>query len=55
MMYLSGTMIAEIEVEFGQRIRQVIFAAPVNDIESLVGMGVIKTKPVLARGRGSGL
>jgi hypothetical protein len=50
MMYLSCTMIAEIVGELGQSFRQVILAAPINDIEPLVGVGVIKAKPVFARG-----
>jgi len=50
MTYLTGTMVAEIAIELGQRIRQVIFAAAVNDIEPLIGMGVIKTTPVFDRG-----
>lgn len=50
MTYLAGTMVAEIAIELGQRIRQVIFAAAVNDIEPLIGMGVIKTTPVFDRG-----
>ena len=46
MMYLSRAMVAEIVVELGQRFWYVIFAAPVNNIESLIGVGVVKAKPV---------
>src|SRR5271165_1360753 len=51
MAHLSGAMIAEIMVELIQRFRQVSFAAPVNDVEPLTGMGVIETEPIFARGR----
>jgi len=50
MTYLSRTMVTEIVVEFGQRFWQVIFAPPVNDIESFIGMGMVKAKPVFRRG-----
>jgi hypothetical protein len=55
MMHLAGTMIAEIVVELGQCLRYVIFAASINDIQPLIGVGVIKTKTVLRRGGGGGL
>ena len=50
MTHLSRTMIAEIVVELGQRFWQVSIAAPINDIEPLVGVGVVKAKPVFRVG-----
>ena len=52
MTYFSRAMVAEIVVELGQRFWYVIFATPVNDIESFIGMGMVKAKPVFRRGRG---
>jgi hypothetical protein len=51
--YLSGTMVAEITVEFVQRFWQIGIAASVNDVEPLPGMCVIKTQPVFVRRRNS--
>ena len=48
MVYLSRAMVAEIMVEFIERMRQIGIAAAVNDIETLAGMGVIKVKAVFA-------
>jgi hypothetical protein len=53
--HLAGTMIAYIVVELGQCAGYVIFAAPVNDIRQLIGIGVIKAKTVFERRGGGGL
>src|SRR5271165_4098331 len=45
----SGDTVTEIVVEFGQCFRQVVVATPVDDLELLVGMGVIKAKAVFSR------
>ena len=42
--------VAEVVVEFGQGFRQVGLSAPINNIEPFVGMSVIETKAVFARG-----
>src|SRR5689334_21590838 len=54
MTYLSRAMIAEIMIDLGQCLRQISFAAPIYDIEPLVGVGVIKTEPVFARRESGG-
>jgi hypothetical protein len=50
MVYLSRAMVAEIVVKFGQRLRDITITTPIDDIESLVGVGVIKAQPVFGRG-----
>ena len=47
-MDFPSTMVAEIVIEYGQRFRYIILADPINDIESLIGMGMIEAKPVFA-------
>lgn len=54
MVHISRAAVAEVVVEFGQGFRQVTLAAPVDNIESLVGMGVVEAKAVFARGEGRG-
>ncbi len=51
-MNFAGRMIAEIMVEFSQRLRQIPLAVPVGNIEPFVGVGVIQVKPVFARREG---
>jgi hypothetical protein len=52
---LSRTVIAEVVVERGQRFRQVIVTAPINDAEPFVRVGATKAQPVFARGGSGGL
>ena len=47
---LSGGNVAEKAVDRSQCFRYVMIAPAVNEVDSLVGVGVIKTKAVLAWG-----
>src|SRR5215475_13417643 len=44
---IAGPMIAQEKIELGERFRNVCVASPVNDVNALTGMGVVKQKEMI--------
>ena len=51
MMHVAGAVVAKEMIQPRERLGKVIRAAPVNDIQAFLGMGVIKAKPPFSRNR----